>query len=144
MAPRTYRLEKLTKKNLGPVWATRTISVKSIADKLGVSENRLREKAFSLGLPRRGNNSPPRGSTVVFTAMWKAGVSRTDIAKHFGYAFVSTVRARCRKLGLPTRERIPGSNLWPESMPLDEFLAGDCILAEHMKNDALKRFTPEC
>ncbi|MCA0846092.1 hypothetical protein [Salipiger thiooxidans] len=95
-------LPNITRDDLAPVWACRSISVERIAETLGVSRQVVGARAKALGLePRRKAARMKRNpDDKLFIAMWDAGVDRAAMVRTFGYTSRSSLYGRAERLGL--------------------------------------------
>lgn len=126
-APLNAPLRSITRETLEPLWSRLDIPTERIAAALGVTRQGLSWKAKTLGLPPRTLNRAPQKKLddELFARMWMAGVSSTDMARHFGYAGRGALSKRRVLLGLPGRTRKRGCRKhggWAETISLTQFL----------------------
>lgn len=129
-APLNAPLRNITRDTLEPLWSRMDIPTARIAAALGVSRQGLSWKAKALGLPPRTQNREPQKKLddAMFTRMWLAGVSSTEMARYFGYAGSGALSRRRVILGLPARTRGRGGKNaggWIETISLTQFLERD-------------------
>ena len=137
------RLTHVTRAQLEPLWSRHDIPSRRIAAALGVTREALRQKAMRLGLPPRAGNQRcnQKVDDATFARMWQAGVSTTEMARHFGYAHPSAIGHRRVLLGLPPRSRRRGGNKtggWVETITLREFAEMEMgrLMAEEQRKGA--------
>lgn len=127
-------LAHITREKLEPIWGRLDIPTERMAKVLGVSRAGLSYKAKMLGLPPRTKNrmSCKKCDDDLFRRMWMAGVNTREMAKYLGYKQPQGVVTRRKQMGLPGRQRKPGTKKhsgWVETISLAEFLDAEMASA---------------
>lgn len=83
------------------LWADKSLTKDTLPAVAGCSYDTLQKRAVAMGLPPRSPGRAKLGG-LLFAEMWRAGVSATEMAAHFGASQTGVTRAALR-LGLPGR-----------------------------------------
>lgn len=106
------------------LWNNHSVPTSRIAQAMGMTRQGVSWWAKNLGLPSRAHVRKQLFEEKLFREMWEAGVSTSDIARHFGAAHHSCSSVFARKMGLPKRTKGKSGKMnggWAANITLQEF-----------------------
>jgi hypothetical protein len=99
-----YRRIRTSPALFARLWCDQSVSKEEIAARTGFSIRSLGGVAKALSLPKRRPGQPKKLLPPEFMAMWSAGVSQEEMARHFGMARPVLGR-KAREAGAPPRQK---------------------------------------
>lgn len=131
-ARRAHRGLKTSHAEFLRLWNDNSLTTEEIGRRLQITQGNVCKRAKSRGLPPRGSLARfAINDTDTFRAMWVAGVTIEDMARHFG-VFSSTIKRARIRFGLAPR----GKGDWRRAITLEQFLHDR--LASQMARTALQ------